>query len=118
MNLCTTDGLQIWKFVGYILFAFKIVIPLLIIVLGMMDLGKAVVGSKDDEIKKATSALVKRAIAGVVIFFIPTLVKIIFNLFNLDETWTNCVDCVTSPSSCNASGDVLKNPGASVSSST
>ena len=39
--------------IGYVITAFKIVIPMLLIVFGMMDVGKAVVGSKDDEIKKS-----------------------------------------------------------------
>lgn len=92
-----TDSSNIWQFVGWILMVFKIVIPLLLIIFGMVDLGKAVVGSKDEEIKKATGALVKRAIAGIVIFFIPTIVNIIINLVPGHVDWDACRVCVTSP---------------------
>ena len=61
-------------FIGWILTVFKIAIPLLIIGYGMFDLGKAVVGSKDDDIKVASKRLMYRAIAGVLIFFVPTVV--------------------------------------------
>ena len=36
------DTATIWQFIGWILFVFKIVIPLLLILFGMIDLGKKV----------------------------------------------------------------------------
>lgn len=93
------DSAKIWQFVGWILLVFKIVIPLLLIIFGMVDLGKAVVGSKDEEIKKATGTLVKRAIAAIAIFFVPTLIGIIFRIVpgNTDADWGKCADCITNP---------------------
>ncbi len=81
-DFCTSTA-NIWQFVGYFLFWFKIIIPLLIIILGMIDLGKAVVAQKDDEIKKATSSIIKRVVIGIVIFFIPTIVYLFFGLVGL-----------------------------------
>ena len=52
MNFCASTA-NIWQLIGYVLLVFKIVIPILLIVFGMLDLGKAVVASKDDEIKKS-----------------------------------------------------------------
>ena len=80
INFCTKTK-SIWVLVGRILGIFKIVIPLLVIIFGMIDLGKAVVASKDDEIKKAAKSLGFRALAGILIFFIPTLVGFCFTLF-------------------------------------
>ena len=62
------------KFVGYVLWIFKVAIPILIVIFGIVDLGKAVTASKDDEIKKAMKQLGVRLAAGVLIFFIPTLI--------------------------------------------
>lgn len=102
--VCSGDMLDIWQVIGWILFVFKIVIPIIIIVFGMIDLGKAVVASKDDEIKKALKSLMMRAIAGIVVFFIPTLVGLIFSIvggFQDDEqvqqAYENCRDCITNP---------------------
>ena len=78
-SICTSLS-PIWQIIGWVLWVFKIVIPIVIIVFGMIDLGKAVVASKDDEIKKSVKSLVMRAIAGIIIFFIPTLVGAIFSL--------------------------------------
>ena len=75
----------------------QIGIPIILIVLGMFDLGKAVVASKEDEIKSAQKLLVKRVIYAVAIFFVVFLVTVIFNLVanNDSETagaasWKDC----------------------------
>lgn len=100
MNFCT-DTKEIWALIGKILLIFKIIIPILIIIFGMIDLGKAVVASKDDEIKKAVKSLGMRAIAGVFIFFIPTLVGFVISLAggwsDVDADYKTCEACVTHP---------------------
>ena len=69
----------------------------------MLDLGKAVVGSKDDDIKKAVKQLAMRAVAAVVIFFIPTLVSMILGLVSnfqssgAREDFNVCRTCITTP---------------------
>lgn len=108
-DFCTKTA-AIWQFVGYVLFIFKIVIPLLLIIFGMLDLGKAVVASDDKEIKNAATKLAKRAVAGVIIFFIPTIVGFIFSIVNgfseVENSYTICADCVVHPTSkCSAAGN-------------
>ena len=99
---CIGTG-SIWRLVGQVLFIFKIVIPILLIIFGMIDLGKAVVGSKEDDVKKAISHLAFRAVAAVVIFFIPTLVGFIFTIvdgFNAaseKERYDVCSACISNP---------------------
>lgn len=102
-SICSSLA-PIWQIIGWVLWVFKIAIPIVIIVLGMIDLGKAVVASKDDEIKKSVKSLVMRAIAGIVIFFIPTLIGAIFSLvgeFRDDTAYKNeykiCSECITHP---------------------
>ena len=55
-------------------------IPVLLIIMGSIDLGKAVLASDDKEIKGATSKLIKRAIAAVAVFFIPMLVNMVLGM--------------------------------------
>lgn len=59
----------------------QIGIPILLIIFGMLDLGKAVVAGKEDEIKKNQQLLVKRAISAVAVFFVVTLVTFVFGIF-------------------------------------
>ena len=79
VNFCS-ETKDVWSLVGKILGVFKIVIPLLLLILGMFDLGKAVVASDDKAINKATTALVKRAVAAIIIFFIPICCCYIFTV--------------------------------------
>ena len=91
----------IWQLIGRILWIFLIVIPILVIIFGSIDLGKAVVASKDDEIKKAAKSLAMRLIAAVIIWFIPMLVDAVISLVDRDSDQESdykiCQKCVTSP---------------------
>ena len=81
---------------------FEICIPILIIILGSVDLGKAVIASDDKAIKSATGALVKRFIAGIVIFLLPSIVTAVFNMLSgwnaIKSDATNCASCISNPS--------------------
>ena len=98
--------LSVMRIVNIAILIIKIVVPILLIVYGMLDVGKAVVGSKDDEIKKSAKTLMYRAIAGIVIFFVPSLVVWLFQTvgsFNDAANATNfddCKKCILTPWSC------------------
>ena len=99
---------NIWKVLGYVVMIIKIVIPLILIILGMVDLGEAVVSNDDKAINNAVSKLLRRFIAAIVIFFIPTIVSALFNALNIrseaDKADYNvCVQCITSVNSCDTS---------------
>lgn len=107
---------NIWQVLGYVVMIFKIVIPLLLIIFGMVDLGKAVISSDDKAISKSVSQLVRRFIAAVVVFFIPTIVSALFNALSImssDEQadYNVCVQCVTNVGSCDTSGVVGNTTG-------
>ena len=59
----------------------QIGIPILLILMGTIDLGRAVLSSDDKEIKAATGRLIKRAIAAIAVFFVVTIVSVITNMF-------------------------------------
>lgn len=66
----------------------RIVVPVLLIILGSVDLATAVMSEDKDALKKGTSKLVKRCIAAIAIFFIPLIVNV---LIGLVETSTGIV---------------------------
>lgn len=80
---CPTDLVPIFRFIKNGLFPIiQIGIPILLIVMGSIDLGKAVMSSDDKEIKGATGKLIKRAIAAVAVFFVATIVSLLMGLFS------------------------------------
>ena len=74
---------------------------MVIIVYGMIDFGKAVVAEKDDDIKKSAKSLGRRAIAGIIIFFIPTIVVWVFTQISdyntSKDSFQKCSDCLLHP---------------------
>jgi len=110
------DTANIWNILGLIVTVIKIVIPLLLIILGMVDLGKAVVSNDEKAISKSVSTLLKRFIAAVLVFFIPTIISALFNavsgidLKNPDEKDTEvCVQCLLNNSKGNTFGPKNQN---------
>lgn len=73
----------------------KIIVPIILIVMGAIDLTKAVMASDDKEIKAATSKLIKRTIAAVAVFFIVTLVDVVMQLVSnsAEDTDGNLLSC-------------------------
>lgn len=102
MDFCL-DTSSIWQFIGYILMAVKIVIPIIIIIMGIIDLAKAVVSNDEKAINKSAMSVVKRLIAGIAIFFVPTIIDFVFSLINdataAIEAATICENCLLNPSS-------------------
>ena len=81
--------------VSTIVMIVKIVVPILLIIFGMLDLAKAVIASKEDEIKKAQMTFVKRLIAAVIVFFVVSLVQVVIRFVaGADEdSVMGCFNC-------------------------
>ena len=72
----------------------KIAVPILLIIFGMLDLGKAVVAAKEDEIKKGQQTFIKRAIAAIIVFFVIQIVQIIVRFVSgNDQNVAGCFNC-------------------------
>ena len=71
-------------------------IPFVLIVYGMLDLGKAVMAGKEDEMKVAQKLLIRRVVYAVAIFLVVTLVMFVMRIVsNNTDTGTknNWHDC-------------------------
>lgn len=82
--------------VSSIILIIKIVVPVLLVVLGSIDLVKGMTAQKEDEIKKGQHILVKRLITGALVFFVITIVQFVISFVAgndaNDNTW-KCVNC-------------------------
>lgn len=76
LSICDNpDVLQVMRIVNIVITVIKIAVPILLIVFIMLELVGAV--SDEEKLKKVTSGAVKKFIAAVLIFLIPTLVQVI-----------------------------------------
>lgn len=88
----------------------KIVVPIILVVLGMLDMAKAVMANEEKEMKEAQKRLIKRVIYAIIIFFVVALVQFVFGqLAKADSTGGNtnkndtaaCISCfISSADSC------------------
>ena len=76
----------------------QVVIPIILIVLCTFDLGRAVIGSDDKENKKILKIIVRRLVFAILIFFIVTVINLIFTMVgNITENealirWSQCLN--------------------------
>lgn len=87
----------------------QIATPLIIILLGMIDLGKAVMAHKEDDIKKSQQTFVKRLLVGASVFLVFVLAKFVIGLVapaNDNTDMWNCVDCFVSGDNCTTKEEV------------
>lgn len=106
-DFCKEDGvLKTFQLVGYALILIKVLIPLLLIIFGSIDFGKAIVASDDTAIQTAGRMLVIRAVGGIIIFFVPSLINAATGLISgwssVETEFENCSTCLFETSKCEA----------------
>lgn len=74
------------------------IVPVILILMGTIDLVKAVTQGKEDDIKKGQKTLITRAIAAVIVFLIPIIVNVVINFIgkgnnNYATCWSNVSGC-------------------------
>jgi D-alanyl-lipoteichoic acid acyltransferase DltB (MBOAT superfamily) len=85
---------RIADLVSMIIMLIQYGVPILLIIFGMLDLGKAVIASKEDEIKKGQNMFIKRLIAAVIVFFVVAVVKLVVGLAAEDDDKKNLPTCI------------------------
>ena len=85
--------------VSLIVKVIKIGVPIVLIILGMMDMFKAMTAQKEDEIKKAQGIFIKRLVAGVLVFLVFVIVELLFSVLSgfeatgADSSVWDCANC-------------------------
>lgn len=104
-ELCAELG-PVLRLVGIAIFIIKVIVPILLIVVGMIDMAKAVTEKDENKIKDAQHKLIKKAIAAVLVFLIVTIVGVLMNLIGAAE-YKQCTDCIVDPWNCKVTDDGL-----------
>ena len=79
----------------------QVAVPVILVIVGSIDLFKGITAQKEDEMKKARQIFLKRLIVAVIIFFTVAITKLVVSLV-ADNTSkgniTECIDCFLSGS--------------------
>lgn len=83
------------KIASNILRIVMVAVPVILVLLGMIDLVKGLMSQKEDEIKKGRESLTKRTIMGIVVFLIVLIVKVFVNFLGGADSAriASCIDC-------------------------
>lgn len=87
--------------VSTVIKAFYIGIPIILIVWGMLDLGKSVISQKEDEIKKHQKMFFKRLVSAILVYFVAMAVVFVIGvlakaevpgMYGVDECINKLID--------------------------
>jgi len=113
-NVCYNSGvLRTFWIIGTVLKIIKWLVPFIIIILGMIDFGKASFSNDDKAINIASQSLLKRIIAGLLIFIIPTIMGVLtktllsYNIFDDNNDFISCTDCMFNSDNCGETVKIL-----------
>jgi len=69
----------------------------------MISFVNVIISGKTEDLQTTFKQLIKKVIAGLIIFFLPGLLDYCFESIvgYSDSDYTACVKCVTDPNSCN-----------------
>lgn len=122
-NFCKEPGVRkVVRLAGYFIAILRIAVPLIIIIAGGFIFFKAVVSDSDKDLKKSAIIFGKKVAAGMLVFFVPTLLEAMFSLYNnfaeVESEYTECASCLNNPGDCkiavgSTEGDVKIAPNCS-----
>lgn len=84
---------RIANVVHTIILVIQIAVPVVLVIMGMLDLFKGITAQKEDEIKKGQQIFIKRLITAAIIFFIIAIVKIIVTFAAGPDDGANIISC-------------------------
>lgn len=78
----------------------QVAVPILLVIMGSIDLSKGITAGKEDDMKKGQQLFIKRLVAGVLVFLVFIVVKLLISFVGNDEKSDNkavrilqCTEC-------------------------
>ena len=95
---CNSSVVCLLEIVKLILKIFMFALPIILIVLGVMDLFKAMITSDEKAAKESRKMFLRRVVYTIIVFLVPTIVMALFNIlpssaYDNDINGTNWYDC-------------------------
>ena len=88
----------VFNVVSMIIMLIQVVVPILLIIWGMIDFAKSVIGGDEDKIKAGQKVFIKRLIAAVLVFLVVTIAKLLVGLVGQlgaegasGDIWNDCI---------------------------
>ena len=104
LNICETpDVLKVIRIVNIVITIIKIMVPIILIVSAMIDFVRSIT---DSELNKISKTTINKVIASILVFLIPTFVKLIANI-TLNHEYEACMGDITIETIENAYNNIM-----------
>lgn len=100
-SLCETAAVKGFRIAGMVILVIQVLIPVTIMILGTVDFFKAMITNEAKDMQASAQNLLKRFMIGVIIYFIPVIIKVILGTIattSINE-FEKCHVCLSSPTS-------------------
>lgn len=90
-SVCTGGIASVVGLAKMVIKVLQLVIPIGLIIMGTIDMAKAVIAGDEKKMKEAQKPFIKRIIAAVIVFLIPIIVNMVLSFVTTGNSdWIDC----------------------------
>lgn len=90
-DVCTGGIKDVVGLAKMVIRVLQVVVPIGLIIMGTIDMAKAVIAGDEKKMKEAQKPFIKRIIAAVIVFLIPLIVNMVLNFVTTGNSeWVDC----------------------------
>lgn len=107
--VCTGGIADVVGLAKMIIRVLQIAVPVGLIIMGTIDMGKSVIAGDEKKIKENQGKFVKRIISAIIVFLIPLIVNLVLNFVVTGSSeWIDCWNNSSWGGAINVSNDLSK----------
>lgn len=90
-SVCTGGIASVVGLAKMVIKVLQLVVPIGLIIMGTIDMAKAVIAGDEEKMKEAQKPFIKRIIAAVIVFLIPIIVNMVLSFVTTGNSdWIDC----------------------------
>lgn len=90
-SVCTDEIDAVVGLAKMVIKVLQLVVPIGLIIMGTIDMAKAVIAGDEKKMKEAQKPFIKRIIAAVIVFLIPIIVNMVLSFVTTGNSdWIDC----------------------------
>ena len=90
-SVCTGGIAEVVGLAKMVIKVLQLVVPIGLIIMGTIDMAKAVIAGDEKKMKEAQKPFIKRIIAAVIVFLIPKIVNMVLSFVTTGNSdWIDC----------------------------
>lgn len=90
-SVCTDGIAEVVGLAKMVIKVLQLVVPIGLIIMGTIDMAKAVIAGDEKKMKEAQKPFIKRIIAAVIVFLIPIIVNMVLSFVTTGNSdWIDC----------------------------